>query len=267
MIRICLVCLWSPFVVQDSPGAAGDGWCGTKPSGGQDILLFPDVPYTIIPPSPSDVLCAKQTQFLDGPKGMLTADGEKSYDELDLQKASEKQSQFPPGGHMAVARAGCPWYSRPRQPCYSWALAPMLRMAPNKPNSCPYADPEIGVPGRANRAKRSQFRGSGWDGRAKRAKQSQTWASRGVWGTGQGDEPRADASNKPNSRRGRLGTGPRERGPIARNKPNLRGQMCKTKPISAHLADRGVSSPLPYAGVTLQVRPPDNPVAWAAVVE
>ena len=67
MIRICLVRLWSPFVVQNSSAAAGNGWCGTKPSGGQDILLFPDFPYTIIPPSQSDVLCAKQTQFRDGP--------------------------------------------------------------------------------------------------------------------------------------------------------------------------------------------------------
>jgi hypothetical protein len=39
---------------------------------------------------------------------------------------------------------------------------------------------------------------------------------------------------------GPAGTGPRERGPIAQNKPNLRGQMCRTKPISTRLVDRGV---------------------------
>jgi hypothetical protein len=137
----------------------------------------------------------------------------------------------------------------------------------NKPNSCPHADPEVGVPGRANRAKRSQFRGSGWDRRAKRAKQSQTWASRGVWGTGQGDEPRADASNKPNSRPGRLGQGLANEGLLRKTNPICGVKCAERSQFRPVWWTEGFWSPLPYAGVTLQVRPQDNPVARAAVVE
>jgi hypothetical protein len=51
-----------------------------------------------------------------------------------------KQTQFPAGTGWGAA-----WGTRG------------VGFCTNKPNSCPYADPEIGVPGRANRAKQSQL--------------------------------------------------------------------------------------------------------------
>ncbi len=100
----------------------------------------------------------------------------------------------------------------------------------NKPNPCHYADPEIGVPGRANRAKRSQFLNCGLR--------------------------ISDCG---------LGTALRRDGPL-----------CETNPIVARQAEpmdieqaiaSGARQPAAVCRPDVRVRPQDNPVAWAAVVE
>jgi hypothetical protein len=72
-----------------------------------------------------------------GAKRRASAWRETSYGERHMQQASAKQSQF-----SGTAPKG-------RGTGESAAEPTLRRMASNKPNSCHYADPEIGVPGRA----------------------------------------------------------------------------------------------------------------------
>jgi len=106
-----------------------DETCKTNP-------ICPPAPRRTRPPGPaSRGNCAKRTQFPGRPEGRGT------------RANRAKRTQF------AAERQGRP-SSRPE----ALAMPPRRgAIAPNKPNSCHYADPEIGVPGRVNRAKRSQF--------------------------------------------------------------------------------------------------------------
>jgi len=106
------------------------------------------------------VLSCETKPISAGAKLKLSRLQEKRYVVCSRLIGSEKQSQFPAGTGWGVA-----WGTRGVGCCT------------NKPNSCHYVDPEIGVPGRANCAKQTQFLdcGLGTDFRqaANRAKRTQ----------------------------------------------------------------------------------------------
>ncbi len=85
--------------------------------------------------------------------GGASAFRKRSYGKSYTQQASAKQSQF---ADMA------PDGRRLRSHERTWRSGVLRQTNPicgstNKPNPCPYADPEIGVPWRVNRAKQTQF--------------------------------------------------------------------------------------------------------------
>jgi hypothetical protein len=132
-----------PKAALGTPRLWGGGSCETKPSGGQDILLFPDFPYTIIPPSQSCLVC--QTNPISGrPERRLTAAGEKSYDGWDLERASENKANSGYAGGRGT-RGKC----AKRTQSGSAGPGALPRPSPLRPRPC-----------QAAYAKRGQFRRS-----------------------------------------------------------------------------------------------------------
>ena len=72
----------------------------------------------------------------------------------------QNKANFPKRDTEAVSllRTADWGWSRIGSPAYALLPPACVGRLSNKPNSCHYADPEIGVPGRAKRAKQSQLR-------------------------------------------------------------------------------------------------------------
>ncbi len=178
------------------------------------------------------------------------------------ERIVRNEPNFPVDGTAAVGSLPA---SRPS------GIGPPSVGCTNKPNSCHYADPEIGVPGRANRAKQTQFLDCGlWIAdsgrtcggtpaplpcclgpvRANSAKRSQFSAGRpgsrrqkcakrtqfgpAGWGKAPGRRKMRNKPNLPSAAQG-------PRGSRARTPNPRRADLCKTNPISAVAA---VESPI-----------------------
>ena len=118
MIRICLVRLWSPFVVPNRPGDGREPMVRNKAKRRARYPTIPRFPvyyYSTIP-----VRCLlRQTNPISGwTERRISVDAERTYDEWDLHLASEKQSQS----------FDCGLWDRPV------ASGPLRAIAPNKAN-------------------------------------------------------------------------------------------------------------------------------------
>jgi hypothetical protein len=214
--------------------------------------------------------CAKQTQFPVRPVGTgPRARGAIVQNKANLRPRARKWArgrdrQVPPGSHCAKQtqlpeaghRGGVPAGPVGR------GLGKAARgCRTNKPNFWHYADPEIGVPERANRAEQSQF----FDCGAR------------ISGTAPGNRRPPSAALSDCGLGDQLPAGLR----IVQNKPNFAGRRrfrrakCAKRSqfrrgrVGRGLGDeiRWTRNPPPYADPTPRVRPQDNPVAWVAVVE
>jgi hypothetical protein len=122
-----------------------------------------------------------------------------------------------------------------------------------------YADPEIGVPGRAIVRSKPNLAGRAGPRRAKCAKQSQMWARWDIQGTPcQGEGNRARQSQSPDCGLRILDCGFRKTcvppSGLARagctNKPNWTEPICETKPIGRRGARPGDTPPFHYSIIT-----------------
>ncbi len=134
---------------------------GMRP-GDRGSPLAPLVWRSIAPNKPN---CPKRgTEAVSGSgKKEASALRVRSYGELYSLQAAAKQSQFLNCGLRIGSGPAARHRLAPPRPAVQtnpiWPVGPDLggQNVQNKPNSCHYADREIGVPGRAKCAKRTQF--------------------------------------------------------------------------------------------------------------